>query len=1104
MPPVLRSALTLRVRFELLTTGVALNAPLRRQDVSVHPGDFIFSPRLDDRQQLQVNGVWSRKAGGDTHNGKTFRRTLFELHSGRQVPELPSKLLLKDLGATQETRYDLVRHATSEDLIAALGPIGLEYAVGQRILRDRLDISYVGDPLLLHRNRSEASKRAREREVEAKKLRKEGVDPIHLKSLLVQYLRHVDPILRYQFRFEHAKFANTKLDDALLRLLNNDNARYLSIGGRDIRDLMTWTWILTSDTTERAATRLLAVAHQNFTNRKGRWSMPLFVYILLLRRRISSAEALRSLLLYAWELMGNSEKLLGPSPQLEKLASGTTVRDESSKKTRIIKNPEDDKVGMDERMFMIMIIRLLRSARRVWPAACNSIVALISRYLDGLNFRKDVSPTTKLTSEDIARLTYVYNTLLKLVSLPASISPYRSAYHQQRAQFILLRRMNTFQPPLVIDRRGYRAVISTQLMHKKTLKEREWAQMKARSWPPWKEEKLGIDADITVEHGVSRAMEVIRQSWEAGYAPKDWDAVASVLSGWDTDRSPTIQTRAVHTPKSPGFSTAKVWVSRIRATRTLDEAWSCFLSYRDQKRTHVGASYVYHQMFAKIGQDAKRPPAKDLNRTSTDYTDEQQPLPGDGVEVLAAPESPREAVYVRIPPPTINEFVEMMAKDKIKLGERLLSSLLENAPTLETGLRYLEASTISDVQVRVLSDRKPPSNPEDQTALESIPCHLFSSFIALLTHSVPDQPGLNKFALVQTGSTLDSVMAKTESAQLDSPQSPADSEQSLGFASQPRSLATNPLLEAIELVLARRPRYRPAWYHLLRALSRRRVVTNMAASRSVDQDHQDIKTWQMSCHLLLEMSDIDLTLDLEGFHILCVGLEKAIFASERLSRRFRNRRGDYVLSAGLPLLKQIFKDTVRSKSMQQDIPSSLVEEKSRITKSVEEQVESESNVIEEDIEAESTMESEAFLPPGCLLPRLLEVPQPACLHSFVRVLGLRRDYDGLLDLVEWMSLFSDEINALADESANGYRMMRRCLTAVRVFMERSWTTLEKTEGEDQEEDPGTVHGELGMEAEPAPAKIVKAVKETVMENLRWGGWPEPHEVEQYCANGKFI
>ena len=49
MPPVLRCAPILSVRFELLTTSIVLNAPLRFQDVSVHPGDIIFVLRLDDR-----------------------------------------------------------------------------------------------------------------------------------------------------------------------------------------------------------------------------------------------------------------------------------------------------------------------------------------------------------------------------------------------------------------------------------------------------------------------------------------------------------------------------------------------------------------------------------------------------------------------------------------------------------------------------------------------------------------------------------------------------------------------------------------------------------------------------------------------------------------------------------------------------------------------------------------------------------------------------------------------------------------------------------------------------------------------------------------------
>ena len=991
-----------------------------------------------------------------------------------------------------------LQSSRSEDLIAALGPVGLEYKVDPQHLRGKMDLSYIGNPALLGLNMNEASKEAWAAKEEVRVIRERGIAQVNLRGILIQYLRHVDPILKYQARLKNTRLAEKNLDDALLKLLNKETTHYLRSGGRDIRDLMTWTWILTSETTERAATRLLAVTHQKFINGKGSWSIPLFVYTFLLRRRNMNAEALRSLLIYAWELMENAAKQSRPSSQLEKVAN------EKLQCESLEISPPIKRIG--ERAFLVLVIRLLRSARMVWPAACNSIVALITRYLDGLNFHQGIASKTDLTSEDIARLTHVYNTLLKLVALPAAMGPYRSAFHQQRAQFSLLRRMNAFHPPLVVDRNGYRAVIGMQLMHKKTLKEREWAQMKARSWPPWKEDKLGIDADITVEHGISRAMEALKRSWEAGYAPDDWDAVASVLSGWDTDNSPTIQTRAVHQPNLVGHAANMIWVSRIRATRTLDEAWSCFLSYKDQARTHVGASFVYHQMFAKVVQDAKRASVDELNPVSTNYTDKRQPLPGDGVEVLAGPESPQEAVYVSIRPPSIDEFVDMMAKDKIKPHTRFLSSMLVIAPTIETGLQYLEASMIPYAQKRILSDRKPPTNSEDQVALESIPHYLFSSFIRLLTQFVPrnpDESEHNNQALLQKGSTLDPVLGKTKVAQLDSPQSTSDSERPLGLPSPSRLVARNPLLEAIELVLARKPRYRPVWYHLLRALSQRKVITNVVLT-FVNQDIQDIKTWQMTCRLLNDMFDIDLTLDLEGFHILCTGLEKAIRASERLSRGSHKRRGyyiDHVLSAGLPLLKRIFKDAVRSKLMQQEIPASLTEETSRINEFVEEQGESESDDVEEDFKDKSTTESRAFLPPGCLLPKLLEVPHPACLHAFIRVLGLRRDYDGLLDLVEWMSLFADEINAVADESANGYRMMRRCLTAIRVFLERSWIVLEKREAEAQGEDPSTVFDELEMKAEPAPAGIVKAVKEVVKGNQKWGGWPGPHEVEHYCANG---
>lgn len=1096
MPPVSRSASILRVRLELLNSVAALNASLRPQD---------------------VGALWSRKGGGGKmHPFKTPMRTLFELHAGRQDHQIPSNLLLEELKTARRSDFK-IRSTTSEELIAALGPIGLEYMNRQETI-GKVNLSYVRNPMLLILNRREAIEEARKAEEEEKIARKKEVPLINLKCLLIQYLRHVDPILKYQAQFKDPTFTSPQLDAALLKVFNEQNCVFLDKKGWDVTDLMNWTWILTSETTERAARRLLAVvAHQGLTMSKGRWSVPQFVFTFLLRRRNPSAEALRCLLIYAWDSMEKAESLLEPLPPLENLAS-EALQGENLTITRIVKSREDDPLGMREEIFMIIVIRLLRSARTVWPAACDSIVALINRYLDGLNFREGASQTTTLTSEDTAQLTYMYNTLLKLVSIPTPVRLFQSAFHQQRAQFSLLRRMNQFQPPLIVDRRGYRAVVSMQLRHKKTLKEREWAQMKARSWPPWKEDKLGIDADIGVEHGISRAMEALKRSWEAGYAPNNWDAAASILSGWDTDGSPTIQTRAVHLPLERRTKDSEIWAFRIRATRTLDEAWSCFLSYKDQKSRSVRAFYVYHQMFEKILQDAKRPAAENADSTSTSHTDEQGPLPGDGTEVLAAPESPREAIYVRRPPPTIDEFVEMMAEDNIRPGKRLLSRMLTHAPTLESGLKYLEASTMPNAQVCVLTDEKPPSTPQAQAALESIPPYLFSSFIRLLSRfspRMPDKYGPDKYALVQTGVVLKSIMEKTQSAQLDLVQSPPDSEQSVELGPSPRPIVINPLLKGIQLLLARKPRYRPAWYNLLRALSNTRIVTDVV-SRFVDQDYQDIKTWQMTCRLLNEMLEIDLTLDLEGFLILCFGLEKAIFAGERLSRNPQSRREDndpiddtrsfvtHVLSTGLPLLKEIFKDVVRSKSMQQEIPLSLTEEKSYIDNSVEKQGAPESDDIQEDIKEESMTEHRAFLPPGCLLPRLLEVPHPSCLHAFVRILGLRRDYDGLLDLVEWMSLFADEINAVSDQSANGDRMIRRCLTAVRVFMERSWITIEKKEAETQGEDPSSVRDELEMKAEPAPAAIVRAIQEIVKEHRNWGGWPDQHEVAQYCANGKFL
>lgn len=999
---------------------------------------------------------------------------------------------------------------TSARLIEALGPIGKEYEKPKEAA-NKIDYTFV-DPMVValdHYRALEEAEKAKERlELEIM----EGKFKYSSKELLVQYLRHVEPLLEYQTRTKNANKDDPQLDTALLRVFDDYAVKKLAKSGYDVTDFMDWAWILRADTAEKAAKRLTVLTHSGVQKQGFFRSVPHFVFLFLLRRGHASARSLRLLLVYVWKWMEQPGKtanaMATPNPRAKEMANDVNT----------VRFVTDDPLLMREDMFMVMVIRLLRLARQVWPAACESIVALLCRYLDGVNFHKNAPLSADQASDDEARLTFMYNTILRLLSLPSSLHPFQSAFFQQRAQFSLLRRMNAFDPPLLVDRKGYRAVVSMQLMHKKTLREREWARMKAKSWPPWKEEKLGIDASIGVEYGISRAKEALRRAREAGYAADDWDGAASILSGWDTDGSPTIQTRAVPvTPQNRLLETplnsrddnqfAPLWAARVRATRTLDEAWSCFLSYKDQ--ANVLRPSVYYAMYEKLVYDVKRKSSGSINHPS-----DEQTLPGDGKEVFPAPESPKEATYVRVPPPNLDEFSQMMANDGIKLSGRFILSLLANAHSFQAGIRYLEASDLAPETVSALLNGDVTRDTGALAKVNSVPQSLLAAFVRLLSRFAPtlsDKQNYDRFALIDTGLCLPLDQDKTQPTQVTS----LDNGLQLQFQSEStsaRSRLFNPLSRAFQLLLAIKPKYRPAWYHLLRALAKSGTTTEVV-SRFADQEHQDIKTWRLICRVLEEMKELDVPVDLEGFMILCIGLEKSIFAAEKLSRNEAYHRHmrhgkveedtrkpiDLVLSSALSLIKAIFKDTVVADERQQNIPPSLRSEKSEIDNEIE-RTDAIAERLDEATEHDDTRESNAFLPPACLLPKLLEVPGPAELHAFIRVLGLRRDYNGILDLIEWMSLFADDINVLANEQRNGKTMMRRCLTAVRVFLERSWMQMR-----DLGFEPWIAeYGGNVVEADPASVDIVNAVGEIILENKHWGGWPSDEEVEEYCSKGKFL
>ena len=971
----------------------------------------------------------------------------------------------------------------SEILIAALGTIGQQY-VKPKVFSNKGDLSHCA-PISLGKRGKHGIRSARKH---APPLR----DPkTTTRLILAQYIQNLHPLIVSSGQKSGLLSQRTELDSILLEIFNNESSKLLQAKGWHVSDLMSWTWILTAESTEKAAIRLMMLASPPAGTSST--MIPTFVFLLLLRRKDMTIRALRLLIIHAWNrLQGRPNTGIGWAKKSDHELENAAIPKSWSEGMRInsairsLSYPE-----MSETTVMTMFVRLLRHCRKLWPGAYVSIVTMLTKHVTGISSGTKSLPTPVIPEQTFARLTFLYNRALSLLSIPSSTNPFQSVAHHQRAQFTILRRMNDFEPALAIDREGYRAVTRVQLAHSKTLGEREWADMKAKSWPPWKEEKLGIDVDKGPEHGISRAGETIYRLKEGGYAPQDWERAAGILAGWDTDRSPTIQTRSQfqkpllsrrvinHEASLRPERDGDIWAARIKATRTLDEGWVCFLAYKDQRGNLSQAPY--YAMFEKLVFEAKRRRQSDTD-ANTDFAtgNSSNSLPGDGREVWLKPEDPRVAIYVRTPLPSIEGFFDEMIECKVLPSGRFLGFLLSHASSFGAGMKYLRSSSLPPRILKALLKLDLNEDSGTRAELESVPDYLFSAFIQFLSRFAPTS--LSKSTNpINDLSTLGMSHGR-----------------SFVSRTRPRATPMNPLLHAFRLVACRRPYYRPPWNSLLSALARSGTIVDSGTTLA-DQSVQDIWAWNIMCDLLHQLRKIGLELDLQGFQIVCVALEKAVFASESLiqasrkpvvspveesgaceSSKLRTLEShtrvrldaEQILLGGLPHVKKIFKDLVDLDVVQGDSASSGSSEVS------------------------SWVQAHGTLAPNALLPRLLEVPVPSQLHAFIRVLGLRADYSGLLDLMHWMSRFAPELRAAADEAANGARMTRRCVIAIRVFLERSWS-----DGDDGAE---AGNEELESNHRQAPENVIEKVYEIIEGNEQWGGWPSDEEVEKYCRRGRFI
>lgn len=891
--------------------------------------------------------------------------------------------------------------------------------------------------------------------------REDGLPPssITLPTILAKYILflHDFPAVSEKWRKGNLRHENSQ-NEAILRVFDERTLEFLSKKGYSASDVMSWAWIITAQRSSQAALRLWTFEDRIASSRSR---VPLFVLLFTLRRRNLNAGALRILLLHTWRMLGNNQPQEIPMNNREANHSWKLSGDESS--------------------IMILIVRLLRHARDVWPQALLSIATMMTTHI-GNTARH--SSDSKFNAKKIQRLTFIYNRGLKLLSVPCRRSPYQYVPIQQQAQFRLLRKMTEFNPPLAVTREGYRAITRVQLTHKKTAAEQQWARFKAVSWPPWKEEKLGIDSERGNEGGKSRAMESMSQMVTGGYSHENWERIATVFSGWDTDRSPTIQKRAslpqpnaFRNHNSTEFDNHDLWAARIRATRTKKEAWACFLSYQDKHPPH---QEVYYAMSEKIV----------LREKTIDELlhGEEAALPGDGKEVFPEPTSPRDVIYTGSEPPTLDVLFDQMLSHGIRPSGRFLAFLLAEAKSFKSGMNYLQCSNLAQKEIDYLSTVPSRGDKEVEDTVGDIPEYLFASFIRFLCN-------VSRFEKYSDESNIyfDEVFPIfcSEKSSIEKSVLTRRPNRSSNPTSPHRPEA---LKRAAMMMKARKPRYGPPWHYLLSRLATDRISKGnhgiyLALERTL--------AWGEIKEVLRWMDDVDLGLDIQGFQIICSAFERTVLAGRKDITGLENglavlagthRTFEGFVHGGLKLLKNHFDRLV--------LPETRAN----------------------NMDPTNSTSGEPLIDPSYLLPNMLEVPSPSSLHSFIRALGVTEDFDGLLSLLRWMSRSSPDLKIAADERRGGKRLMRRSIVAIRVFLENCWDKEpppgsrfsnvdengeEKLDRELEEGQGARDEGE-GCSSRPTFSDPYLLEAYDIIESTKtWGPWPSDEEVASYIAHWKF-
>ena len=778
--------------------------------------------------------------------------------------------------------------------------------------------------------------------------------------------------------------------------------------GFQAEDVVCWGWILAAPTPEIAVNRMQIVANlaKHGQDASPMGGLPYFMFTIILRSTVLSRRSLTSLVNVM--IMRMREAISTAS----KLPDSTTS--------------------------MIILVRLIRHARRVAPGQLLAIADLSETLLKAEYL---ANPSSGVL---LARLTSNYNRLLSLLSIATSQHPYRDVTIQQQAQFKLIRQMASMEPALPVTREGYQALAKVQLVYKKTTAEQDWASTKAGSWPPWRTDKLGITESLEYPGSQSRAADILGRQMEAGYMQTDWDKAAKILAGWDTDKTPTIQTRSV-LPKAPitwlesivkslagsdsgrppgSTEGVEVWTARILATRTTREAWACFCAWEEAWGSKKRRPDPYWAMLGKL--------AAKLQKAGSGPGH----LPGDGREAHPQSVSSNDFLYVPVEPPSFHAFYDKMRLDGIKPGGKLLAILLDHARTLSEGITYMEHSSHSEIMKDVLLNAHKYNAAFIRSTLKTVQPLVLVSFFDLIWRT---REGSGKIWYMPTSCAASDLSNGSTSV---TPWRVSARKYVLDLVSRARQT-----LQISNRVLT----------VLCRELGSRRDLKGMN------------RQWQTLQTFLDNMVDSEAGSDMNTFYTVASVIEHHYDANPEFRFGLHVSDREESISYGAQLAKQLFIRAVVDAEFPVFEPSQDTSEKSHPC--------SKHTYLQRTSAPDA--DTRARWLPCSDESKILEAPSPAALHLLIRLLSRARETRSILRLLRWMDRFAIDLLHQKHQLSNGDRQMRLALCVAAMAIEEAMSSNE-----------------------PALAEEIASVRMLIENNAAWGGWPTDHELERYLMTAR--